>query len=110
MFGVFELLNIQFVVVDRQKRTLVVMNIAIVRSRKHCDHHWQLVLLSCPIMKLIPLQLNFMSSDDRLKMVSVQKLLSGFGSKYKTALSDIVICEVFRSIYFSLLILGRITP
>jgi len=72
---VVKLLDIKTTILHLDHCSLVIVHIAVVRSRKHSHHHRKL-LWPIPGVKLVPLLLNFMSTDHADIAVILQKLLS----------------------------------
>ena len=99
MCCVVELLYVQCIVFELNYRSFVVINIAVVRCWKNCNHHWEF-WRTIPFVHLVTIELCLVSSQNWQQLVLVQELVSRLLAKEIGTSSHIVLQKLLRTLTF----------
>ena len=95
MRRVVELQDVQGVGLKLDNCTLVVVNITIVWSRKNCDHNWELAR-AVPFVHLVSVELCFMSTQNRQKLIFLKESICGVVAKEIRTSTNVILQKLLR--------------
>lgn len=103
MMSVVKLFDVEVAILNLHDGRFIVIDIAVVRGREHCDHCRE-VCCPIPFVELVTCLLYFMCSDHAHQLVCLQECVDSLFAKQDRAPSALVLHKVYFFIVMSSII------